>query len=75
MLRTLRRLPAALFTLASRTLLLTRGVLPIALGCSSAAATTKTATGGGAQGRWVNGVAMYNMLDFFSWSNSAQADQ
>jgi len=40
-----------------------------------AAATTKTATGGGAQGRWVNGVAMFNMLDFHSWSYSAQADQ
>jgi hypothetical protein len=40
-----------------------------------ASATTKTATGGGAQGRWVNGVAMFNMLDFHSWSNSAQADQ
>lgn len=40
-----------------------------------AVATTKTATGGGAQGRWVNGVAMFNMLDFHSWSNTAQADQ
>jgi hypothetical protein len=39
------------------------------------AATTKTSTGGGAQGRWVNGVAMYNMLDFHSWSYAAQADQ
>lgn len=39
------------------------------------AATTKTATGGGAQGRWVNGVAMFNMLDFHSWSYTAQADQ
>jgi hypothetical protein len=39
-----------------------------------AAATTKTSTGGGAQGRWVNGVAMFNMLDFYSWSNSSQAD-
>ena len=38
-------------------------------------ASTKTATGGGAQGRWVNGVAMFNMLDMHSWSNSAQADQ
>jgi hypothetical protein len=41
---------------------------------SPAAATTKTATSGGAQGRWVNGVAMYNMLDFYSWSNASQAD-
>jgi hypothetical protein len=40
-----------------------------------ATATTKTATGGGAQGRWVNGVAMFNNLDFHSWSNTAQADQ
>jgi len=39
-----------------------------------AVASTKTATGGGAQGRWVNGVSMFNMLDFFSWSNSSQAD-
>jgi hypothetical protein len=39
-----------------------------------AVATTKTATGGGAQGRWANGVSMFNMLDFFSWSASAQAD-
>jgi YHYH protein len=38
-------------------------------------ATTKTSTGGGAQGTFVNGVAMFNMLDFHSWSNSAQADQ
>jgi len=22
----------------------------------------------------VNGVSMFNMLDFFSWSNSSQAD-
>ncbi len=40
-----------------------------------AVASSKTATGGGAQGRWVNGVAMFNMLDFHSWSNSGQADQ
>ena len=39
-----------------------------------AVASTKTATTGGAQGRWVNGVAMFNMLDFASWSNSQQAD-
>jgi hypothetical protein len=37
-------------------------------------AATKTATGGGAQGRWANGVSMFNMLDFFSWSASSQAD-
>jgi hypothetical protein len=37
-------------------------------------ARKKTATGGGAQGRWVNGVAMFNMLDFFSWSNSEKTD-
>lgn len=36
--------------------------------------TTKTATGGGAQGRWANGVSMFNMLDFASWSYTAQAD-
>ena len=42
---------------------------------SPAVASSKTATGGGAQGRWVNGAAMFNMLDFHSWSNSAQADQ
>ncbi len=41
---------------------------------SPVAATTNTATGGGAQGRWANGVSMFNMLDFFSWSNSSQAD-
>ena len=39
-----------------------------------AVATTKTNTGGGPQGRWANGVAMFNMLDFYSWSNSTQAD-
>jgi hypothetical protein len=39
-----------------------------------AAATSNTATSGGAQGRWVNGVSMFNMLDFYSWSNSSQAD-
>jgi hypothetical protein len=40
-----------------------------------AVAGTKTSTGGGAQGTFVNGVAMFNMLDFHSWSYSAQADQ
>jgi hypothetical protein len=40
-----------------------------------AVAATKTSTGGGAQGRWVNGVAMFNMLDFHSWSYAAQADE
>ncbi len=39
-----------------------------------AVAATKSNTGGGAQGRWANGVAMFNMLDFFSWSNTSQAD-
>jgi hypothetical protein len=39
-----------------------------------AATTTFSQTGGGAQGRWANGVSMFNMLDFFSWSNSTQAD-
>jgi hypothetical protein len=38
------------------------------------AATSYTETGGGAQGRWVNGVAMYNMLDFYSYSNSQGQD-
>jgi hypothetical protein len=42
---------------------------------TAAAASSKVATAGGAQGRWINGVAMYNMLDFHSWSYSAQADQ
>jgi hypothetical protein len=41
---------------------------------ATAAATTKTATGGGSQGRWVNGVGMFNMLDFASWSNAQQQD-
>ena len=36
--------------------------------------TGKPLTSGGAQGRWVNGVSMFNMLDFASWSNSSQAD-
>jgi hypothetical protein len=40
-----------------------------------AATTTHTQTTGGAQGRWVNGVAVFNMEDFHSWSNSLQADQ
>ena len=40
-----------------------------------AVAGTKTSTGGGSQGRWVNGVAMFNMLDFHSWSYAAQADE
>jgi hypothetical protein len=40
-----------------------------------AVAANKQTTGGGAQGRWVNGVAMYNGLDYHSWSASAQADQ
>jgi hypothetical protein len=39
-----------------------------------AVASTKTATSGGSQGRWVNGVGMFNMLDFASWSNSQQED-
>jgi hypothetical protein len=39
------------------------------------AAATHTQTGGGAQGLWVNGVAMFNMEDFHSWSYAAQADE
>lgn len=41
---------------------------------ATAATTTHTQTGGGAQGRWVNGVAMFNMEDFGSYSNSTGAD-
>jgi len=40
----------------------------------TAATTTHTQTTGGAQGRWVNGVSMFNMEDFFSWSYTSQAD-
>jgi hypothetical protein len=39
-----------------------------------AVAGTKTATSGGSQGRWANGVGMFNMLDFASWSNAQQQD-
>lgn len=35
---------------------------------------TKTATQAGANGVWANGVAMYNMLDYYSWSNAEQED-
>ncbi|MDR3735387.1 MAG: YHYH protein [Acidobacteriaceae bacterium] len=42
---------------------------------TAVAATSHTQTGGGAQGRWVNGVSVFNMEDFHSWSNSLQADQ
>jgi len=41
---------------------------------SSTAATTHSQTTGGANGVWVNGVAMFNMEDFFSWSYASQAD-
>jgi len=40
----------------------------------TAASGTYTQTVGGAQGRWANGVSMFNMLDFFSWSYTSQAD-
>jgi len=42
---------------------------------TTATPSAYTATTGGSQGRWVNGVSMFNFLDFHSWSNSAQADQ
>jgi len=41
---------------------------------STSIPTGKPLTTGGSQGRWVNGVSMFNMLDFASWSNSSQAD-
>ena len=41
---------------------------------TATSATTKTQTGGGAQGRWVNGVSVFNMEDFFSWSYTQQQD-
>jgi len=41
---------------------------------TATAATSHTQTTGGANGRWVNGVAMYNMEDFYSWSYSSQQD-
>jgi hypothetical protein len=41
---------------------------------AQAATGTNASTGGGAQGLWVNGVAMFNMYDFFSWSNAQQQD-
>jgi uncharacterized protein (TIGR03437 family) len=40
-----------------------------------AAATTKTSTGMGSVGMWVNGVAIFNVLDGGSYSNSAGADE
>jgi len=39
-----------------------------------APATTRTATGGGTQGLWVNGVAIFNFIDGASYSNSTGAD-
>jgi len=39
-----------------------------------AAATTLTSTGGGPQGLWVNGVAVFNFIDGASYSNSAGVD-
>ncbi len=39
-----------------------------------AVATTKTSTGMGAVGAWVNGVAIFNVLDGGSYSNSSGAD-
>ena len=41
---------------------------------SPAPAATKTASGMGAVGMWVNGVAIFNVLDGASYSNSAGAD-
>ncbi len=38
------------------------------------AASTHTATGGGTQGLWVNGVAIFNFIDGASYSNSSAAD-
>jgi uncharacterized protein (TIGR03437 family) len=40
-----------------------------------AAATTKTSTGMGSVGMWVNGVAIFNVLDGGSYSNSAGTDE
>jgi uncharacterized protein (TIGR03437 family) len=37
-------------------------------------ATTKPATGMGAQGLWINGVAIFNFLDGASYNNSIRAD-
>jgi uncharacterized protein (TIGR03437 family) len=42
---------------------------------SPSAATTKTASGMGSVGVWVNGVAIFNVLDGASYSNSAAADE
>lgn len=42
---------------------------------SPQAATTHTATSGGIIGMMVNGVALFNMLDTFSWNNNTQQDQ
>jgi uncharacterized protein (TIGR03437 family) len=41
---------------------------------SPAAASSKTATGGGTQGLWVNGVAIFNFIDGASYSNANGAD-
>ena len=41
---------------------------------SPAPASTKTATGGGTQGLWVNGVAIFNFIDGASYSTSSGAD-
>ena len=39
-----------------------------------APATTRTSTGGGACGLWVNGVAVFNFIDGASYSNSTSVD-
>ncbi|MBS1717777.1 MAG: YHYH protein [Armatimonadetes bacterium] len=38
-------------------------------------ATQHQLTGGGAQGLWVNGVAMFNMLDTFAWNSQTMRDE
>ena len=39
-----------------------------------AAATSRTSTGGGAVGLWVNGVAVFNFIDGASYSNTSKTD-
>jgi len=41
---------------------------------SPAVATTRTSTGMGSQGMWVNGVVMFNFLDGASYTNSSGVD-
>ena len=48
---------------------------PVEISRSPSAATTKSASGMGPVGMWVNGVAIFNVLDGASYSNSAGADE